>query len=730
MVKYILRGKNMSINKIGYKKTEVRNGYTNHILKVNLSNNSMLVNRISEETKEMFIGGRGYCLKEVFKGTKSSTKYDSEENVFTLAGGPFCGETGFTGTGKFIIGSISPLTNTFCDSNVGGYFFPIVKQAGFDAISITGKSDKEVVVFIDGDNGEIKIIEAPDQNISLFNAEKIMEQFKGDGKLSSVSFVSAGIGSKNTHLGCVNSVYYDVRRKRCRAKQAGRGGMGTVMKEKGLWGVIVKYDLSKSNSNNPIDKPRVREAGKKLRKIITQVDPTELRLAKQGTTSLLDIMNDNDILPVHNYQFGRDSREKEISGKIFENKIFDQKHPDGCFAGCNLSCTKGCEQHTLTTGPFKGKTIAVDGPEYETAAAITNLGIFDIPSILEYAWYCDEYAIDTISTGVVMAFLIEAYQRNILTDDDTEGMELKWNDKKTVFDLLHKVAGGESIFPKEVGKGIRHMKGWIADKASLRQGVSKSKILEELNLFGMETKGLEFSMYITKESLAQQGGYGFALKGPQHDEAWLIALDQVKNEMPTFEKKAAALKWFPLFRTWFNIVGLCKLPWIDVRHPEASKTNDPAKNFPTIEECYLEITNATLGTEKSIDDLLLESERCHLLHKLINLRQGYGTREHDSIPLRAMAPVFMDEFNDRKDYYIDYLINTVNIDTKGKTDEDLLKILHEYRKNQYEKLTDSVYEEKGYDLNSIPLDETMKKLNMYKSEYLSIVKEARSRIAN
>ncbi|MFN2169577.1 MAG: hypothetical protein ACK2U9_25365, partial [Anaerolineae bacterium] len=79
------------------------------------------------------------------------------------------------------------------------------------------------------------------------------------------------------------------------------------------------------------------------------------------------------------------------------------------------------------------------------------------------------------------------------------------------------------------------MKSWVATKVAQRNGRVRDGIYKELCLFGMETKGLEFSMYITKESLAQQGGYGFALKGPQHDEAWLIGIDQIRNELPTFE---------------------------------------------------------------------------------------------------------------------------------------------------------------------------------------------------
>ena len=92
---------------------------------------------------------------------------------------------------------------------------------------------------------------------------------------------------------------------------------------------------------------------------------------------------------------------------------------------------------------------------------------------------------------------------------------------------------------------------------------------------GMESKGLEFSEYVTKESLAQQGGYSMALKGAQHDEAWLIFMDQVNNQLPTFEDKAEALHYFPMWRTWFSLHGLCKLPWNDILPANNDETDEP-----------------------------------------------------------------------------------------------------------------------------------------------------------
>jgi len=719
----------MQTKSCNYVRTEIKRGYTDRLLNIDLNTGQINVGTISDKMRGMFTGGRGYCLKLVYDGTNASTRYNSPENVLALAGGPFCGEPGFAGTGKFIVGSISPLTNTFCDSNVGGYFFPLIKKAGFDAISITGKSDHDVVVVIDGDECEIRIEKAPQTDFSLFGVESFMDQWKGDGKPSNVAMVNAGKGAKHMFFGCINSIYYDVRRKRCRAKQAGRGGLGTVMRNKGLLGIVVKCNHPQNSSNKPADRGRLREAGKNLRNTIREVDPKSMSLGRQGTTCLIDMTNPHHLLPVKNYQYGQDERSKHVSGTIFENKVFGQKHPDGCFAGCNLACTKGCEAYTLKTGQLAGKTVAVDGPEYETAAAVTNLEIFNIDWMLEFAWYCDEYGLDTISAGVVISFLFEAYERGFLTDKDTDGLELKWGNGAVLMELLHRMVAGDPGLPSEAGLGIRRVKHWIAKRSAARNGQSIEEITNTLSLFGMECKGLEFSMYVTKESLAQQGGYGFALKGPQHDESWLIGIDQINNELPTFKDKATALKWFPLFRTWFNIVGLCKLPWIDVRHPEAKNTADPAKNLPTI-EYYLEFVNATLGTEKTLDDLLEESERCYLLHKLINLRQGYGTRKHDKIPMRAMAPVFMNEFLDRKDYYIKYLKDVAGIDVAVKNDEELLALLQEHRVIQYERLSDKVYEEKGYDMYSIPLDSTLQRLGFHGDDYYEIVRTARAGIAD
>ena len=113
------------------------------------------------------------------------------------------------------------------------------------------------------------------------------------------------------------------------------------------------------------------------------------------------------------------------------------------------------------------------------------------------------------------------------------------------------------------------MKNYFAEK-----GWGDIKFLTDI---GMENKGLEYSQYVSKESLAQQGGYAMTNKGPQHDEAWLIFMDMVNNQIPTFENKAEALHYFPMFRTWFGLQGFCKLPWNDIEPEDNRQTAEPAK---------------------------------------------------------------------------------------------------------------------------------------------------------
>jgi aldehyde:ferredoxin oxidoreductase len=238
---------------------------------------------------------------------------------------------------------------------------------------------------------------------------------------------------------------------------------------------------------------------------------------------------------------------------------------------------------------------------------------------------------------------------------------------------------------------------------------------------GMEAKGLEFSEYMPKESLAQQGGYGLALKGPQHDEAWLIFLDMVHNFLPTFEKKAEALHWFPLFRTWFGLCGLCKLPWNDVVPPDNKQTPEPAKVMKHV-EWYAQYFSSVTGNRVTPEDLISMSERVYNFQRVFCVKMGFGKREHDNIPYRAMGPVTTEEYESRQDRYDKQLQEQHNVDIKGKTTEDKVKILRTVREQRYEELKDSVYSRRGWNRNGIPTLETVKRLGIDFPEVIEVLK--------
>ena len=714
-----------ALQQIEYQPARVAGGYTDRILRVDLDRREIVVEELPPDFKSKYIGGRGYALKLIWEGTTRDTRHDSPENVLVMAGGPLCNDPGFPGTGKFIVGTISPLTDTFIDSNVGGHFAPLLKLAGFDALAVRGISREDVVIVIDGDAGTITVAAAPvyDEETdegSLSFGKRLLQDVNGGVYGDSVAAVTAGKGACHARFGIINSLYFDKRRDRIRCKQAGRGGTGTVMRYKGLRAIVTRSSLPRANGNNAVDRKGARKAGSQLKKILAKNDPQQLHLSAWGTTVLSEYMDKLHIFPINNFQYGSSPDSPKLFADVFLDRYFSKKMPDGCYYGCNLACSKGAEGVELSGNSRAGQKVGIDGPDYETVGAVSCMGIFDPQAVMEYNWYCDEFGLDSISTGVTIAFFMECFERGFLDVEDV-GYELTFGSAEAVDRLLHEVARGEG-FGKVAGQGVARGKEWVAKKCAARHGRSEDAVLAELSKFGMEVKGLEFSMYVSKESLAQQGGYGFALKGPQHDEAWLIFIDQVHNELPTFVDKANALKWFPLIRTWFNATGLCKLPWIDVRHPEAAGTDDPSKNLPSLAH-YVQYLNATTGSNKKLEDMLDDSERLYILQKLINLRHGKGPRASDQIPLRAMAPAFLNEYESRAEYYDSWLRQQPGDDELPASPEQRHELLVQKRQQAYQHLCDAVYEEKGFTSEGIPKRETVERFGLMDEQAAQVLDE-------
>jgi aldehyde:ferredoxin oxidoreductase len=709
-----LRNAHRILAEYTYTVPKVHRGYANQTLYVNLSTNYIEARPVTEEMKRIFVGGKGFGLWRLWHAVTPQTRWNDPENEIVLASGPLGGTPLYPGTGKSLVVTISPLTQIVVDSNVGGYFGPLLKFAGWDALEIQGKAERDVIVFIDGDRGRVTIEEAPLEPVNTWPlAEQLTAMYARDeADRRNVSVVSAGVGGEHTRIGCLNVSWYDVRRKQARVKQAGRGGIGTVFRDKRIKALVVRYTGLRADSNDPADIKRIRAVGQRINKEIVELDDQQNRMRRVGTAHLVEIMNDYDLLPVHNFKYGSHPDAAKISSKVWE-KIYTQGIPDACFYGCTMACSKGVDQFCLKTGPYKGQLVTVDGPEYETIAGCgSNLGIFNPADILELNFYCDAYGIDTISFATLTAFIMECYEAGILDKEKTGGLELRFGNAAAALELLHQMARGEG-FGLIAGMGVRAMKDYFVEHF----GADRA-FLEDI---GMENKGMEYSEYVSKESLAQQGGYGMTNKGAQHDEAWLIFMDMVNNQIPTFEDKAEALHYFPMWRTWFGLNGLCKLPWNDIEPADNAFTDEPAK-VPEHVENYVALFSGITGQEVTKEDLITMSERVYNFQRVFNLRMGSGRREHDRIPYRSAGPVTVEEYESRAERYDKQLRELLGLDPTTMSTQEKIAALRRYREEQYSRLQDAVYKRRGWTRDGVPTLEKLHELGIDFPEVVEVVK--------
>ena len=697
-----------------YQLRPVERGYANRTLYINLSEHGIQEKPVTEKMKDIFTGGRGFALWLLWNAVTGDTKWDDPQNELVIANGPIGGITAYPGSGKSTVVTISPLTESIIDSNAGGYFGPYLKFSGFDALEIQGKAEKDVIIVIDGDEGIVTIEEAPLEELDThLLTEQLTEMYARDDRdRRSLSIASAGQGAEHVLYSSLNLSWYDTRRNAVRIKQAGRGGTGRVFRDKKIKAVVVRYSQLSGDRNHPANMDLIRKAGKRINREIAEFDDQQNQMRKVGTPYLVEIMDHFDLLPTHNFRFGAHPDSPKIDSSVWKGK-FTQNMVDGCWAGCTMSCSHAVDGFPLQTGPYAGQVVTVDGPEYETVAGLgSNIGNFDPLALIELNFYADTYGIDTISLGNSIAFAMECYQTGILNKERTGGLELTWGNAKAALEILHQMARGEG-FGRVVSQGVRWMRKYFV----YEYGAD----FDFLNDIGMEVKGLEISEYVTKESLAQQGGYAMALKGGQHDEAWLIFMDQVNNQLPTFEDKAEALHYFPMWRTWFSLHGLCKLPWNDILPEGNDQTDEPAK-VPEHVENYTWLYQGLTGKTVTPDDLILQSERVYNFQRLFNLKLGFGTRAHDYPPYRAVGPVTVEEYESRAERYDQQLRQDVGIDPSMMTTEEKVKRLRKFREERYDQLVDAVYRRRGWSENGFPTLETIKRLGIDFPDVVELVK--------
>ena len=709
-----------------FKKSPLVHGYANRILTIHLGTHTILTPELDPQVRDYFIGGRALGLYLLHKNITTQTTPDAPENPLIFSPGPLGGIPQFPGTSKCMAISLSPLTGIPGVSNFGGHFGAYLKYVGFDALEITGKSEKDIMIVIDGFREDISVMDAPSID-QVFDLEKdITDRFIQAGyDRKNIVFLTTGIGGANTTYGCINSHYFDPTKSMngirgfFRTKQAGRTGLGSVMMDKKIRAIVVLAEFPKGeNPFGAVDWDKVKKAGAELGKIIREVDPQSLKMHRKGSAGLIAFMNKEayQSLPVKNYQSGSDPRAEKITGKYYAEHLFDHRGRDGCFPGCSLQCTKGgCV--TLTFGDQKNRKVWVDGPEYETAAGFgSNLGIWNAEFIMEANWHCDNYGIDTITTAVVIAFLMECFQRGHLTQEDTNGLELTWGNEKAVLRFIHQIAHRETALSKEAGKGMQHLVNWISDQYVRRTG--KADPREELLKFAMQTKGLPFSLYRTHRSLSMQASYAAASDiGAHHAAAWLIKIDLL-GAFPTLRDKARALITYPRVRLGNDNMGLCKLPWVDVFNPDSEQVKNADKYInPASQKIYADFYNGMLGTNLTWEKIFEQTDRDINLQRVMNaMVYGKNTGQHDWIPDRAIGPIDNNLYDAEKDYHdqeLSRFLEKSPTEIQNMTTGEKRANLMNHKKEQLRQLIQAYYQERGWNTSGIPTIDTLKQIGLW-----------------
>ncbi len=714
----------------------IHHGYTNKILSIDLSTGSITAPDLDPKVRDYFLGGRSLGLYLLHSSITPETRASDPENPLILANGPLGGIPQFPGAAKSMAISLSPLTGVPGVSNFGGYFGPYLKYAGFDALQITGKAKRETIIVIDGFGHTVTLEAAPDLK-EVFDLERaVAERFTKAGyDKRHIAFMSTGLGADHTSFGCINSHYYDVTKPTpagrgiFRTKQAGRTGIGSVMRNKGIKAIVVL--ANHPHGENPFgaaDWEKVRQAGSKLHKIIKEVDPQSLKMSRKGSAGLITFMNKPEYqsLPVNNFQMGSDPRAPQICGKFYAEHLFEHRGMDGCFPGCNLQCTKG-GWVTLKSGDHAGDKVWVDGPEYETAAGFgSNLGIWNAEFIMEANWHCDNYGIDTITTATIMAFLMECFQRGFLTKDDMDGLELNWGGEADALTFIHRLAHGETELAQAAGRGMSQLVEWIADRYRRATGTDP---LPQLKLFAMQTKELPFSFYRTHRSLSMQASYAAASDiGAHHAAAWLIKVDLL-GAFPTFEDKAQALITYPRVRLGNDNMGVCKLPWVDVFNPESAKVENPDMHInPASQEIYAEFYNGVLGTDMTWQQIFEQTDRDINLQRVMNV-MVYGTDAGamDWIPDRAIGAtddLLYENEREYNDQQVAKILARAPEEVRLMSTTEKRETLMNFRKGELHKLIAIYYRKRGWNERGIPTVDTLKKLGLW--DFLN--EETRARI--
>ncbi|HCC69745.1 MAG TPA: aldehyde:ferredoxin oxidoreductase [Bacteroidales bacterium] len=415
-------------------------GYYGRLLEIDLSTGKIEKTRIPDSDIRHFIGGRGLGAKILYDRLRPGTDPMSPENILMFMPGPFVGYP-IPSSSRTCVVTKSPRTSplekkydhssTLSYANMGGFFGPEIRYAGYDGLLITGKSEKPVYIKIEDEN--VSIEDATEYwGMGTDKFDKIFHSRLGEGRYESCYIGPAG--ENLVPMACIINTA---------ARAAGRGGTGCVMGSKKLKAIAVKG----SHMPEVADLKRYNELLKKIRGSFMEKDDSVMNWRYGGTANALSSSSGNGTQAVKNYGEGTFAEIEEIGTEANRKKIW--KRDFACY-----SCQLACKKSGLAKGAY-GAQIVHDGPEYETGTMLgANLMISDLNGLHKLIYDGDDYGIDIISTGNTIGFLMEAMERGHIDSGFLDGIELSWGDVESSLELMRKMVYREGI-GELAGKGVK-----------------------------------------------------------------------------------------------------------------------------------------------------------------------------------------------------------------------------------------------------------------------------------
>ncbi|MGB2582627.1 MAG: aldehyde ferredoxin oxidoreductase family protein, partial [Dehalococcoidia bacterium] len=423
------------------------------ILRVNLSEGKVSQEDIPEDLFDKFLTGAGLATHYLFREVPKGAEPLGPENELILMTGALTG-TIAPSTGRFNWVFKSPLTGIWAQSNSAGFWGVDFKKTGYDGIIFQGISPKPVYLVIEEDKAELR-------DASHLWGKSVSETTKMIQEELGEKFNVDCIGIAGENQVRYASIMNDLHRA------AGRCGGGAVMGSKLLKAIAV-CGTKPVNIANPT---AFKEVSKKQFELLDQ-HMFKVALETFGTNVVIDLVNARGGFPTRNWQTCVFPELEEINAQALSEKVLIE--PMGCFA-CPLRCGRRSE---IRQGKYKGAS--GEGPEFESVGTFGgSCHVTDMEAITMAHYLCDDYGLDTISTGATIGFAIECYEKEILTKSDTDGLELRFGDPDIVIELIHKIAKREG-FGDFLAEGTRRMAQKL-DKGSER--------------FAMNVKGLELPAY-------------------------------------------------------------------------------------------------------------------------------------------------------------------------------------------------------------------------------------------